>query len=167
MRAAEGGTLLMAGSDPASDDFQAWWAALGPVFRDAELYAVGDPAAPWPEGVECLGAGLEAARAALVGTGAGSEPEVTYKLTAVRDLLLAGFTAGKLRRLVLYASSPALQPLIHEFSESDGLSAMVEKAITYCQKKDCMADLLAEVKKENPRQYARYEDDMLAKRRSG
>ena len=70
--------------------------------------------------------------------------------------------ADDLRRLMLYTARPALQSLAHEFSSADGLSAMVEKTITYCQKQDCMADLLAEVKVANPRQYANYEHDLRA-----
>ena len=31
------------------------------------------------------------------------------------------------------------------------------------RKQDCMADLLAEVKEVNPRQYANYEGDLLTK----
>ena len=161
-RAVEGGALLMVGCDPASDDFRAWWAALAPSFRDADLYALGDPSAPRPEGVECLGSDLEAARAALEGKEIANEMEVTYNIAAVRDLLLAGFTGGDLRRLVLYTSRPDLKPLLHEFGSGDGLSAMVEKAITFSQKQDCMADLLAEVKEANPRQYARFEPRLLA-----
>ena len=63
---------------------------------------------------------------------------------------------------MLYTSNPVLRPLNHEFSSGDGLNAMVEKTIIYCQKQDCIADLLAEVKEANPRQYARYEGDLLA-----
>ena len=161
-RAVEGGALLMVGCDPGSDDFRAWWAALAPVFQSADLFAVGDPSAPWPEGVECLGPDLEAAGRPLQAAGVKSEPEVKYKIAAVRDLLLAGFTGDDLRRLVLYTSRPALQPLAHEFGSGDGLSAMVETALTFCQKQDCMADLLEEIKGANPRQYANYEHDLLA-----
>ena len=102
-----------------------------------------------------------AARKALEGAGVESGPAVEYNVVAVRDLLLAGFTADDLRRLVLYTSRPALRPLIHEFGSGDGLSAIVEKTVTYCQKQDCIPDLLAEVKEANPRQYANYEDGLL------
>jgi len=161
-RAAEGGALLMVGCNPADGDFRAWWAALAPTFQDVDLYAVGEPSAPWPEGVTCLGSDLEAARAVLEGAGDENEPEVTYNITAIRDLMLAGFTGGDLRRLVMYAQSPILQQLSNEFSGGDGLNTMVEKTITHCRNKDCMADLLAEVKVANPRQYARFETRLLA-----
>ena len=74
--------------------------------------------------------------------------------------IIAG--CGDLRRLVLYTSRPDLKPLIHVFGSGDGLSAMVEKAITFGQTQDCMGELLAEVKEANPRQYARFETRLLA-----
>lgn len=86
----------------------------------------------------------------------------SYDTAAVRDLLLAAFTADDLRRLIVYTSKPALRPLVHEFSAGDGLMAMIEKAITYCHKQDCLPDLLAEVEKANPRQYARFENQLEA-----
>ena len=64
---------------------------------------------------------------------------------------------------MLYMANPALQPLTHEFSSVDGLIAMVERTVTYCQKKDCIPDLLAEAKEANPRRYAQYESDLLTK----
>ena len=56
-----------------------------------------------------------------------------------------------------------LQPLAYEFSSCDSPSAVVEKTVTYCQKQDCIPDLLAEVKGANPRRYAQYEGELLTK----
>jgi predicted phosphodiesterase len=64
-RIAKDGALLLLGCDPASVDFQAWWAALAPTFPGAALFAVGEPSAPWPEGVTCLEEDLETASSAL------------------------------------------------------------------------------------------------------
>ena len=75
----------------------------------------------------------------------------------------AAGSAHRRRRLVLYTSKPTQQALTHEFSSSDGLGAMVEKMVMYCQKQDCMADLLAEVKEANARRYARCEGNLLTK----
>jgi hypothetical protein len=55
---AEGGAVLLLGCDPVSEDFGAWWTVLAPLFRTAARFAAGDPAAPWPEGVACLGPDL-------------------------------------------------------------------------------------------------------------
>lgn len=77
-------------------------------------------------------------------------------LTVVRDLLLAGFSAADLRRLFLYSSHPGLRALTQRFSPNDGLAAMVEKTVEYCQDQGLMAELLHEVEQANPRQYARF-----------
>jgi hypothetical protein len=84
----------------------------------------------------------------------------SYDLAVIRNLLLAAFTADDLRRLVLYTSSSALRPLIHEFSSGDGLTTMVEKTTTYCHKQDCLPELLVEVREANPRQYAHFESQL-------
>jgi 3',5'-cyclic AMP phosphodiesterase CpdA len=64
-RVAENGAVLLLSNDPASGDFRAWWSALAPTFRGAALFAVGEPSAPWPAGVACLGPDLEAVSAGL------------------------------------------------------------------------------------------------------
>jgi 3',5'-cyclic AMP phosphodiesterase CpdA len=79
-----------------------------------------------------------------------------YHLAVVRDLLVAAFTAENLRRLFLYTSNVELRPLIQEFSPSDGLAAMVDKAITFCETHRLLPDLLREVERANPRQYAQF-----------
>jgi hypothetical protein len=75
----------------------------------------------------------------------------------VRDLLLAAFTADNLRRLFVYTSNMDLKPVVNEFGPNDSLASLADKAIIYCQKKDLLPALLAEVKAANPRQYARFE----------
>jgi len=183
------GAVLLLGCDPAGDDFHAWWAALAPTFQGAGLFAVGEPSAPWPAGVACLGPHLAALGQALAAVGqalavaqplpeeapilAPSHPVLTgtahtpraitrtgeardYDLAAVRDLLLSAFTAEDLRRLFLYTTHPALRPLIQEFSPNDGLAAMVDKTVTFCQTQRLLPDLLREVEDANPRQYAHF-----------
>jgi hypothetical protein len=80
------------------------------------------------------------------------EPE----LAAVRDLLLAAFTAPELRRLFLCTSKAELQPLAREFSPNDNLPAMVDRTIEFCQTRALVPELLAEVQRANPRQYASF-----------
>jgi hypothetical protein len=58
--ACAGGTVLLLGCDPASRDFRAWWAVLAPALEGTAFYALGEPSAPWPEGVTCLETDLEA-----------------------------------------------------------------------------------------------------------
>ena len=90
---------------------------------------------------------------------AGSRPETAqgYDLAAVRDLLLAAFTAEDLRRLFLYTSNTELRPLTEEFSPADGLAAMVDRVIQFCLARALFPDLLREVEQANPDQYARFE----------
>jgi hypothetical protein len=86
----------------------------------------------------------------------GSSPLPGPDLSAVRDLLLDAFAAADLRRLVLYTGNAELRRLGQEFADGDGLTAMVEKAIRFCQARQLLPDLLREVERENPRQYRRY-----------
>jgi hypothetical protein len=79
-----------------------------------------------------------------------------YDLAAVRDLLLAAFSAPDLRRLFLYTANAELRPLAQQFSPSDGLADMVDRVTEFCHTRDLLADLLAEVQRANPRQYARF-----------
>ena len=79
-----------------------------------------------------------------------------YDLAAVRDLLLAAFTASDLRRLFLYTANTELRPLAQQFSPNDGLVAMVDRVIEFCQARALFPDLLAEVQRANPRQYASF-----------
>ena len=79
-----------------------------------------------------------------------------YDLAVVRALLLAAFDAPGLRGLFMYAGQPGLRPVVYEFSEGDGLAAMADKTIAYCLAHGSLPDLLREVERANPRQYARY-----------
>lgn len=78
-------------------------------------------------------------------------------LAVIRDLLIAGFTQDSLKRLLLYATNPTIQGLVHEVSSTDSLAAAVDKIIIHSQKQDCLGDLLSEIKCANPAQYARFE----------
>jgi hypothetical protein len=91
------------------------------------------------------------------GTAPGAVPGPDADLAVLRDLLLNAFSAADLRRLVLYTAKRGLRPLGREFSDNDGLAVMVDKTIQYCQTRDLLPDLLQEVARANPRQYARYE----------
>jgi len=71
-RVATDGALLLLGCDPADVDFRTWWALLAAQFRGATFLAVGEPSAPWPQGVTCLGPDLDAIRSALEAALVGS-----------------------------------------------------------------------------------------------
>ncbi|MBN1812534.1 MAG: PQQ-binding-like beta-propeller repeat protein [Anaerolineae bacterium] len=74
----------------------------------------------------------------------------------IRALLLAACTAEDLRRILLYTSNESLRPLLYEFGTNDSLANMIDMTVTYCMKRGLVPDLLAEVEKANPRQYARF-----------
>jgi formylglycine-generating enzyme required for sulfatase activity len=80
----------------------------------------------------------------------------TYNTATIRQLLLAAFTPEELDRLFRFSSNPQLQNVAKEFSLGDGLTMMVDKAISYCQRYVLLPDLLAEVSRANPRQYAHF-----------
>jgi predicted MPP superfamily phosphohydrolase len=104
------------------------------------------------------GRATEAAPAAA----AGAEPG-GYDLAAVRDLLLAAFTAPTLRRLFLYTGNTELGALSQEFSPTDGLTAMVDRTVEFCLTRGLLPDLLEEVKGANARQYGRFAHQLRAK----
>ena len=78
-----------------------------------------------------------------------------YNLRAIRELLLASFSAEELRALIAYDEE--LGRLRHEFSPSDAIIDMADKTIDYCLRFLLMDHLLALVEEERPAQYARFE----------
>ena len=77
-------------------------------------------------------------------------------IATIHHLLLAAFTVEELDRLFRFSSNPQLQNVAQGFSPGDGLTMMTDKAISYCQRHLLLPDLLAEVRRVNPRQYARF-----------
>ncbi len=84
--------------------------------------------------------------------------ESAYNLAAIRDLLQAAFTAETLRRFCL--DRPAFRPITAEFGPGYGLDDMVDRVIDYCETHLLWREFLAEVERENPRQYRRYEQKL-------
>ncbi len=84
-----------------------------------------------------------------------AEQTSDYNRAAIRELLLAAFTAKDLSRFL--QDRPRLRPVLEQIGPRDGLEDMVEALITYCQPQALMEQLLGEVKRYNPRQYARFE----------
>jgi tetratricopeptide (TPR) repeat protein len=77
-----------------------------------------------------------------------------YNVATIQQLLLAAFTPKTLRRFC--RKHPTFRPILNEFSPDHGLSDMVDEVITYCETNLLIPELLAEVRRANPRQYARY-----------
>lgn len=110
--------------------------------------------------------GTESTALALkaVASTASPSPTADYDIAAVRELLLAAFTAPDLRRLFLYTSNPELRPLTLEFSDHDGLATLVDKTITYCQTHALLPGLLHALEQVNPRMYTRFAGRLTAGR---
>ncbi len=78
-----------------------------------------------------------------------------YDLAAIRRLLLAAFTAQTLRRFC--QDRRIFRPVVADFGPGSGLNDMVDRVIDYCETRLLFDELLAEVKNENPSQYAVFE----------
>lgn len=74
------------------------------------------------------------------------------------ELLLAAFTAADFRRLFLYSGDQQLYRFMTDFSDSDGLAAMVDKVMRVArQNPEIMEKIIAKVRIANVRQYNRFE----------
>ncbi len=88
-----------------------------------------------------------------------------YNLRAIRELLLAAYSAEELRALVAYDEE--LGPLRHEFSPSDAIIDMADKAIDYCLRFLLMDYFLSLVERERSAQYAHFEGRLRRDRGGG
>ena len=80
---------------------------------------------------------------------------VSYDFREIRELLVEGFTRDTLASfcLVYPRFQPALDSLGAEYSKAE----LVDAVMKYCKAQLLWEELLDGVKKENPRQYARFE----------
>ncbi len=91
-----------------------------------------------------------------------AEDSQRYNRRAVRQLLLAAFSAEELRDLFYFSKTPELQAVPDQFAPGDSYPTMVRKAVRYCDSRFLLGEMLAEVKEANPRAYARYEKMLRA-----
>jgi hypothetical protein len=82
-----------------------------------------------------------------------------YKLSTIRKLLRDAFTAATLWRLC--QEHPTLRPALTQFEQNPSLDGMIDVLIEYCRTQDLFSDLLGAVEAANPRQFARYRDDLF------
>jgi formylglycine-generating enzyme required for sulfatase activity len=85
------------------------------------------------------------------------QPEV-YNLAAVRDLIRDAFTVRDLKRFC--QDRPAFRPLLGLFAQNPNLEDMIDAIVEHCEKQVLFAELLAGIQISNPRQYARYHDQL-------
>jgi len=81
-------------------------------------------------------------------------------ISAIRELLSVAFSAETLPRFC--QDRPAFQPVLRKFGPHHGLDDMVAEVIDYCQTRLLWDELLREVQRANPRQYARFEDRLYS-----
>jgi hypothetical protein len=79
-------------------------------------------------------------------------------IAAIRGLLLAAFQPQSLRRFC--QERPDFRPLLSEFGPGHGLDDMVDKGIDHCGTDLLWDNLLAEIARVSPAQYARFEPQL-------
>jgi hypothetical protein len=77
-----------------------------------------------------------------------------YDLATVRGLLLAAFTPEELRRFC--QDRAGFRPVVKRFGPGQGHDDMVNELLTYCETYVYFDELLDGIRRENPRQYARF-----------
>jgi formylglycine-generating enzyme required for sulfatase activity len=77
-----------------------------------------------------------------------------YSIATIRQLLLAAFTPEELRRFCY--DRPTFRPIVDLFGPGLGAVDMVDRVVEYCDRNLLLDELLAELKKHNPPQYARF-----------
>jgi hypothetical protein len=86
----------------------------------------------------------------------------SYNLATIRRLLLAAFTAEELRRFC--QDRPLFRPILDNFGPKYSRNDMIDEVLTYCETQQLFDELLAEVKEQNPKQYARFVPDIKSAR---
>jgi hypothetical protein len=76
-------------------------------------------------------------------------------IAAIRGLLEAAFTPKTLLRFC--QDRPAFQPIVKDFSPNDGVADMADEVISLCWTDLLWDELLTEVAKLKPKQYAQFE----------
>ena len=80
-----------------------------------------------------------------------------YNRRAIRQLLLAAFSAEELHDLFYFSKTPELRDVPDQFAQGDSLPTKIRKAVRYCDSRFLLGEMLAEVKEANPRAFEQYE----------
>jgi tetratricopeptide (TPR) repeat protein len=75
-------------------------------------------------------------------------------VTDIRQLLLAAFTARELHRFC--HDRPPFRPILDDLGPDAGLNQIVDRLLEYAEDRLLFDELLGELARENPRQYARH-----------
>ena len=79
-----------------------------------------------------------------------------YNLRAIRDLILAAYSADELRALVSWDKE--LGQLHYEFADSDSILDLADKTIEYCLRYLLMDYFLSMVERERPVPYTQFKE---------
>jgi hypothetical protein len=82
-----------------------------------------------------------------------------YSIRAIRNLLREAFMPGDLRRFC--QNRPRFSPVLGYIGLSASEEETIDVIIDYCQTWLLFGTLLAEMREYNPRQYARYKDQII------
>jgi tetratricopeptide (TPR) repeat protein len=85
-----------------------------------------------------------------------NEDTEQYDLKAIHDLILDSFTDKELKRF--FRHRPKFRAILNRFGSDFGFEDMIDVSIEYCEKRTLIPDLLAEIQRDNPGQFARYQD---------
>lgn len=81
-----------------------------------------------------------------------------YNISAIRELLLYAFHTEELRRFCLDHSK--FTPILYNVGRDCSLDEMVDAVVDYCRRHLLFYELLAEVERANPQQYARFDSEL-------
>jgi hypothetical protein len=82
------------------------------------------------------------------------------RVAAIRNLMRDVFTAQELRRFIL--DRPEFRPVDGHFGPNSSLEDMIDAVIDYCRTQVLFAELLAEIRELNPRQFSRHKAQIFA-----
>jgi hypothetical protein len=88
-----------------------------------------------------------------------------YNLAAIRSLIRDAFEARELRRFC--QDRPTFRPLLSRFGPGFSFEEMIDAVIDYCKTRLLFPELLAEIRKYNPRQYDRYAAQLVESDQGG
>ncbi|NJN96549.1 MAG: AAA family ATPase [Anaerolineales bacterium] len=81
-----------------------------------------------------------------------------YNIRAIRQLLTLAFSDEELRGIVF--DYPEFRPVYEQLSHDTGKSRVIQYLIEYAERKELLDQLLDSIKKQNPKQYATFENDL-------
>jgi len=89
-----------------------------------------------------------------------TEQSQSYNLSTLRQLLIAAFDTEELRALISYDDT--LSGLAAEFAPAHPITTMVDKTISWCDRRALIPYLIQLVKQERPDKYKLFEPELVA-----